>query len=223
MILLPDKTTYDIGKFIIEQATVEYKEYLDENNDVDDVDELVQILDHCTDHYEGLFEWHVGDTDGKAVDWYFQSAITCYDGCISFVLDPNSIIGYWGPKSFIQSALKILSHECIHIAQRDLMGSEKFSTVPSGYTKGLDIMKKTGELDDLKRKYFEDPQELMAHGHDLYLELKEADVDISDDFENYDLLTWEKYRTIFDKNDKIMNRLRKYTTEYWNFYEDCSL
>jgi hypothetical protein len=139
---------------------------------------------------------------------------------MDIILDPDSIIGNWGPKSFKDSVLKTLAHETIHLAQRDRMGAEKYNTLPSGYMQGLKKAKKSGKEQDMIRTYFRDPQELMAHGHDLAQEIMASSnpEDALRNPEKYrnELPSYDKHRVIFPPNAKPLQKLLSYAAGYVN-------
>tara|TARA_R110002074_G_scaffold13412_1_gene47880 strand:+ start:422 stop:1111 length:690 start_codon:yes stop_codon:yes gene_type:complete len=203
---------------ILDDANAEYAEFLKKNNDKDDVEELVDILQSYSDSEELDLDWHVGDTGRKAVDWYIQSAVVQGDGSIDVIIDPDSTIGYWGPKSFKDSVLKTLAHETIHLAQRDRMGADKYKNLHSGYMQGLKKAKKSGKEQDMIRTYFRDPHELMAHGHDLAQEIMASSnpEDALRNPEKYrnELPAYDKHRQIFPPNAKPLQQLLKYASGY---------
>jgi hypothetical protein len=205
---------------MLNDAVKEYADFLESNNNKDDLEELADILQSYSDSDDLELNWHVGKTGMKAVDWYIQSAIVHGDGSIDIILDPDSTIGYWGPKSFKDSVLKTLAHETIHLAQRDRMGVKKYKSLPSGYQLGLRKKEKTGKERDLVRTYFRDPQELMAHGHDLAVEIIKSS-DPKEALRNpekfrEELPTYDKHRQIFPPNAKPLQRLLSYAAGYIN-------
>ena len=192
--LPPDHEYLALIGEILDEASAEYAEFLKGNNDQDDVEELADILQSYSDAEELNLDWHVGETD--------------------------SIIGNWGPKSFKDSVLKTLAHETIHLAQRDKMGAEKYNTLPSGYMQGLKKAKKSGKEQDMIRTYFRDPQELMAHGHDLAQEILASSnpEDALRNPEKYrnELPSYDKHRAIFPPNAKPLQKLLSYAAGYVN-------
>jgi hypothetical protein len=202
----------------LDDANAEYSDFLKNNNDKDDLEELIDILQSYSDSEELNIDWHIGKPGGKAVDWYIQAAQVHGDGSMDIILDPDSTIGYWGPKSFKDSVLKTLAHETIHLAQRDRMGVKKYKSLPSGYQLGLKKKEKTGKERDLVRTYFRDPHELMAHGHDLASEIQassdpEAALRNPEKFRD-ELPAYDKHRQIFPPNAKPLQRLLSYAAGY---------
>lgn len=203
---------------ILDDANADYAEFLKNNNDKDDMDELVDILQSHSNADELDLNWHVGKPNKKAVDWYIQSAIVHGDGSIDVILDPDSTIGHWGPKSFKDSVLKTLAHETIHLAQRDRMGADKYKNLPSGYMQGVRKAEKSGKERDMIRTYFRDPHELMAHGHDLAQEILASSnpEDALRNPEKYrnELPAYDKHRQIFPPNARPLKQLLKYASGY---------
>ena len=216
--LQPDQNYLARVGTMLDDANADYTQFLKDNDDKDDLEELVDILQSHSDAEEIDLNFLVGKTGAKAVDWYIQSAIVHGDGSIDVIIDPDTTIGYWGPKSFKDSLLKTLAHETIHLAQRDKMGAEKYSKLPSGYMQGVKKAKKTGKQRDMIRTYFRDPQELMAHGHDLAQEIIASSnpEDALRNPEKYrdELPAYDKHRQIFPPNAKPLQRLLSYAAGY---------
>lgn len=216
--LQPDQDYLSLVGNLLNDANADYANFLKNNNDKDDMDELVDILQSHSNADELDLNWHVGKPNKKAVDWYIQSAIVHGDGSIDVILDPDSTIGHWGPKSFKDSVLKTLAHETIHLAQRDRMGAEKYKSLPSGYMQGVKKAKKSGKERDMIRTYFRDPHELMAHGHDLAQEIMASSnpEDALRNPEKYrdELPAYDKHRQIFPPNAKPLQRLLSYASGY---------
>ncbi len=221
-VLQPDQLEIENLASVIDMTNVEYKEFLASNNDQDDPEELADIMTSIFDSMDVPIDVMVGNPGGKAVDWYIQSAVVHGGGEIDLILDPDTIIGHWGPESFKKSVLKTLEHENIHLRQRDRMGDDKYNTLPSGYMKGLKLQKKTGKERDLIRTYLRDPQELMAHGHDLAREIQ-ASSNPAQALRNperfrEELPVYDKHRLIFPANAKPLQRLISYASKYLKNY-----
>jgi len=218
--LYPDETfILDISD-VIDSTNTEYQQYLNENNDIDNAEELADIMNSLLQAYDlDHIYIDVGIPFVNAIDWYIQNAMVDGDGDITVMLDPTSIDGYWGPKTFKYVLLKTFEHEDIHMRQRDRMGEEKYNTLPSGYMKGVALMKKTGNQQDMKRLYFRDPQELMAHGHDLFREIeRSANPDVvlrNPELYREELPTYDKHRAVFPANAKPLRRLLSYAARYY--------
>lgn len=218
-ILEPKEDFMQPFMYAVEDAAREYAEFLQDNNDVDDPEELASILEAMFEE-EGLpITVHVGETGRNAIDWYIQAAQVVGNGEMDLILDPDSINGHWGPKTFIDVMRKTFEHETIHLQQRDRMGKEKYNTLPSGYMKGLEKFKKSGKERDLMRTYFRDPQELMAHGHDIYREVQASSnpQEALRNPEKYrdELPTYDKHRAIFPPNAKPLQRMLSYAARYF--------
>ena len=220
--LQPNKDYLEKVGYILDDATREYSKFLEKNNDKDDLEELVNTLQAFTDEDKLDITWEIGKSGIKAVDWYIQSAMVHANGHMDITIDPDSTIGHWGPESFKTSVLKTLAHETIHLAQRDRMGREKYSKLPSGYQLGLRKQEKTGKKRDLIRTYFRDPHELMAHGHDLAQEIL-ASSDPQEALRNPEkyrdeLPSYDKHRQIFPPNAKPLQRMLSYAAGYFQDY-----
>ena len=100
------------------------------------------------------------------------------------------------------------------------MGTKKYKSVKSGYQIGMKVFERTQDKMQLMRIYMSDPQELQAHGHDLYREIELLSLKTLTNIEDHieQLPTYQKYRTIFDMNDKVIKRLLKYTFEFFTHY-----
>jgi len=218
-ILQPDSDYINELSGILDNINIEYQAYLDDNNDKDDADELVAIMDSIFAAYDLPIAVHSSKAGTKGVDMYVQAAQVHGDGSMDLILHRDSIDGgHWGPKTFKRIILKTFEHETIHLGQRDRMGKEKYSKLPSGYQKGLLKMKKSGKMNDLIRTYFRDPQELMAHGHDLAREI-EGSSDPHSALRNpekyrKELPTYDKHRQIFPPNAKPLQRMITYASKY---------
>jgi len=220
--LEPNKDYMEKVGYILDDATREYSKFLEKNNNKDDLEELVNTLQAFTDEDKLDITWEIGKPGIKAVDWYIQSAMVHANGHMDITIDPDSTIGHWGPKSFKTGVLKTLAHETIHLAQRDRMGREKYSKLPSGYQLGLRKQEKTGKKRDLIRTYFRDPHELMAHGHDLAQEIL-ASSDPQEALRNPEkyrdeLPSYDKHRQIFPPNAKPLRRMLSYAAGYVQDY-----
>jgi len=218
-ILDPDQEFMQRFTYAVEDAAREYAEFLKDNNDQDDPEELASILETFFEEEDLPITVHVGESGRNAVDWYIQAAQVTGSGEMDLILDPDSIDGHWGPETFIDVMTKTFEHETIHLQQRDRMGADKYNKLPSGYMKGLKKAEKTGKERDLMRTYFRDPQELMAHGHDIYREvIKLSDPEAAlrnPEKHREDLPTYDKHRQIFPPNAKPLQRMMKYAYQYF--------
>lgn len=221
-ILEPDQEHLANIASIIDMGNTEYAEFRDSNNGKEDPEELAEIMDSLFHSMDLPIEFDVGPPNTKAIDWYIQAAIVHGGGEIQVILDPDSIHYDFGPKTFKKVLLKTLEHEDIHLAQRDRMGKEKYNSLPSGYMMGLRKKEKTGKEQDLIRTYLRDPQELMAHGHDLAREIQDSS-DPESALRNpekfrEELPTYDKHRVIFPMNAKPLQRLISYASQYLTKY-----
>jgi len=221
--LHPDANFITELSLLLDSVNEQYVAFLSDNNNVDDPTELADIMNSMFEVYDMDHIYvDVGSaTCVTAVDWYIQNAVVDGDGEITIMLDPSSINGYWGPATFKDVVLKTLEHEDIHMRQRDRMGVNKYNSIPSGYMKGVLKAAETGNQNDMKRMYFRDPQELMAHGHDIYRELQRLDnpqeaLRNPESFRN-DLPTYDKHRAIFPPNAKPLQRLLGYAARYFEY------
>jgi len=187
----------------------------------DDDPELLEII--LTKYSKNSpFSWSIAPEENKnPVDLYVHSASVYNNGNIHFNLDPITIENNWGPKTFKKIIMKILAHEVIHLIQQDRMGKEKYKTIPSGFMKGLKVAakNKSNDFNIVAKYYLSDPQEIMAHAHDLALEiadLKNPDMVIRNPQKYINQLpTYHKYRTYgFNFNDNVIKKLLKYTSDY---------
>lgn len=206
---------------IIDDSIEEYQEFLEENNDVDDIDELEAILnsnnvdelpiEFITDHgkRKDPNEWISAVADWTEKEGKF---VTVY-------LHATNLEGAYGPKTFKNILMRTLGHETIHWNQYDKMGASVLNTYKSGYQKGV-IKKNAGGNDrDLMRSYLRDPHELMAYAHDLAGEMKETDnpEEALRNPEKYkaELPVYNRFREIFPPNATQLRQLLKYTADYF--------
>lgn len=218
--LLPNRNVVRKSHKAITETNEQYQQFLDENNDDDNIIHLTDLL-NINFNKQGLnIFWDVEEKEEDAIDWYIHSAITYHSGEIVILLHPESIIGYWGPVSFMNVAMKTIEHESLHLQQKKKMGTKKWQTVKSGYQIGMQMFIKTQDRKQLMKIYLKDPQELQAHGHDLFREIELLGLNTLANLEYHteQLPTYKKYRSIFDADDKTMKRLLKYTFEFFTHY-----
>ena len=136
----------------------------------DDPDLLYRLLENRSQ--DEIFSWiMIPPGHGDPVDWYIHSAAIKEDGSVGIHLDYTSMDENFGPKTFVKSVKKTICHETIHLNQRKIMGEYLFDSIKSGYQRGIKLVEKTGNTQDLYDNYFSDPTEIMAHGHDLAFEI----------------------------------------------------
>jgi len=121
-----------------------------------------------------IFSWELAPKgNGNPVDWYIHSASMNEGDLIHFNLDYTTMEENFGPQTFRKSVKKTVEHESIHIHQSRLLGDELFDAIKSGYRRGMALYEKTSDTQDIFNEYFADPTEMMAHGHDLAIEILE--------------------------------------------------
>lgn len=222
-VLQPDEVQMELLSDALDLVNSDYEAHLSDNNDEDDPDHLAWIMDETFEEMGMSITVELGEPGANGVDWYIQSAIVYGGGEIDLILHYDTVTGgYWGPASFKKSVMKTLEHEHIHLSQRDRMGKKKYNSLPSGYQIGLRKQEKSGKESDLIRTYLRDPQELMAHGHDLAREVQSSSnpVEAIRNPEKYreELPTYDKHRATFPPNAKPLQRLISYATKYLQHY-----
>ena len=207
----------------VEAALQNYNDFLQENNDVDDIEELVDLLNfECEDDVpEVLF---VASHSERADPNEWISAMADFDPAegktITFVLHAKNLEGSYGPQTFIDTLFGALGHETIHWNQYDKFDPKKIDSHKSGHMKGTELIAKGGTQRDWMRSYLRDPHELMAYGHDLANDMMDSS-DPQQALRNPEMFkeelpTWQRFRQIFPKDAKQMKQLLKYATDYFN-------
>ena len=217
----PDKKFMIQVEDIIDDSMEEYQEYLDANNDVDDIHELEEILNQ--NNYDNLPIEFIA-TDQKREDpneWISAEAGIDKNGKFMQVyLFSKNLQGKYGTKTFEQLVMRMLAHETIHWNQYAKIGMDRVNKIKSGHQKGTELAKKTGDPKDWMREYLRDPHELMAYGSDLASEIKDLDnpeqVLRNPEAHKNDLPSYARYRTVFEPNSKEIKQLLKYTADYYN-------
>lgn len=219
----PDNAILDVMDSIIDSVNDEYKEFLEQNNDQDDIEELAELLNWEVEE-EGLpVVVHVNHEPRKDPNEWISAAASWEgenDKGIDIILHAKNLEGKWGPETFKQMMMRMLAHETIHFGQYDKIGKERLDKTQSGHQKGTAAVKAGGTERDWKRMYLRDPHELMAYGNDLASEIRDtADPDKTiRNIEAYrsELPTYERFRDIFPKDSKQIKQLLKYTYDYYN-------
>jgi len=217
----PAQDFIDEVELLVDDSLEEYQEYLDSNNDTDDIDELESILtsnnvdelpiEFITDHSKRKDpdEWL-----SAAADWTKEEGNT-----IRIFLHAPNLNGTYGPKTFKKMLMGLLAHETIHWGQYDRMGGDILNNYKSGHMKGVELFKKSGKSRDWMRSYLRDPHELMAYAHGLAEHMKELDnpEDGLRNPEKYinDLPIYKQYRDVFPANSKQIKQLLTYTAGYF--------
>jgi hypothetical protein len=203
----------------IDKANAEYSEFLQNNNDVDDIDELGDILNHYTARLPIEFEV-IDDPRQDPNEWISAEAGVSDDGeFMTFFLFSDNLKGKYGPKTFKDLLMQAIKHEAIHWNQYGRIGYDKLGKIKSGHQKGQELMKKTGDPKDWMRSYLADPHELMAYASDLATEIKQLD-DPENALRNPErykeqLPSYARYRQVFEPNSRELRQLLKYTADYF--------
>jgi len=206
---------------LIDDALREYGDFLDGNNDVDDIDELVELLNSYNDEEELPIEFHANHAPRKdPEEWLSASANWSreHGKSIDVFLHAKNLEGVYGPKTFKGVLMRILGHELIHFGQYDKLRPGVIDNYRSGHMKGTELAAKTGKTSDWMRSYLRDPHELMAYAHDLASELRDLD-DPGASLRNPEahralLPSYDRYRRVFPVNSPQVRRLLKYAADY---------
>jgi len=217
----PDVEFMNQVEDILDASIEEYAEYLEDNNDEDDIFELEEILNSNNDN-DLPIEFIASDQERKDPNEWI-SAMAGIDKKGPFMevyLFSKNLEGRYGPKTFKQIVMRMLAHETIHWNQYKKIGLDKIDTIKSGHQKGQEKMAKTGDPKDWLRDYLADPHELMAYASDLASEIKDLDnpeqVLRNPEAHIQDLPSYQRYREVFEPNSKEMRQLLKYTADYYN-------
>jgi hypothetical protein len=219
--LNPDNEMLEVMKQVLDAVNSDYLEFLNSNNDVDDIEELAELLNDEIEAEELPVVVHVNHEPRKDPNEYI-SAVASWEGDedkgIDIILHAKNLEGTWGPKTFKSIVLKALAHETIHFNQYDRMGKEKLGKTLSGHQKGTELVKKGGTARDWERSYLRDPHELMAYGHDLAGEIMDMENpnEVIRNIEKYknELPVYKKFRSIFHKEAPQIKNLLKYAVQY---------
>lgn len=219
--ITPDYDFITRVEILIDDSIEEYQEFLADNNDTDDINELEEILN--SNNVDDLPIEFVADySNRKDPDEWISAAAdwTEEDGkFITIYLHAKNLEGVYGPKTFKNIVMRMLGHETIHWAQFDKMGPDVLKNYQSGHQKGVTLKSKTGKESDWLRSYLRDPHELMAYAHDLAYEIKNTDdpESVLRNPEKYkdDLPVYQRFRQVFPPNSKQLKQLLKYTSDYF--------
>ena len=206
---------------IVDDSLAAYAEFLNDNGDVDDIDELEEILnsnnvdelpiEFIADHHprKDPDEWI-----SAAADWDPKTGKS-----VRVFLHAKNLERVYGPQTFKKILMRMLAHETIHWGQYDKFDPEVLNTYKSGYMKGVEKKKSGGTDRDLMRMYLRDPHELMAYAHDLADEMRDTDnpEDALRNPEKYigELPVYKRFRDSFPKDAKQIKALMKYTAGYF--------
>lgn len=221
-ILEPDHKMVATVSDIVDEVNIEYTEYLKQNHDNDDIDVLAELLNTKTKQAGLPIEWLAWyDERQEPMEWISAMASSGPDGDnLSVILWATNLETRWGPETFKEMVLQMLSHETIHFNQYSRIGRDRLGDIQSGHQKGEKLRAKTGKQRDWQRLYLRDPHELMAYGHDLSQEIKrtsdpekalrnpEAFID--------ELPVYNHFRNIFPPNARPLQKLLSYAARYIN-------
>ena len=202
---------------IVNKSVNTYMEEVEkvDNDWSDDPDLLAELL--CENSFGTIFSWNLTpEGNGEPVDWYIHSANVDNDGRINFNLDEQTIDGKFGSKTFNRVVKKTVEHESIHLHQEMIMGESLFKSIPSGYMKGMKLLEGSDDKQVLFNEYFADPTEMMAHGHDLAIEILEQNIAIQNLSKNLDKLP-TLHRHVhrgFPLDHIVTKRVIEYSNEY---------
>jgi len=201
----------------VDEALEEYQEYLDANNDRDNINELEDLLQASVDE-ELRVTFRTNYNPTKTNWWMSAEAATgeTEDGervtDIDIILHARNLIGVYGPKTFKRMLMRLVSHELVHKGQH--VRIPNLDKMASGYQKAA---RKTNHR-DWERAYLRDPLELMAYGETLAQEIADTDNPAMSlrNPEAYmeQLPTYARFRNIWPRNNKYIKTLLKYTSQY---------
>ncbi len=221
-VITPDYSAIDELAEVLDEVNVDYCSYLKCNDDEDDIDFLAELLNEKSAGCKLNMKWEAFDDKRKGPnEWMSAMAFTTKGGhrSITVTLWTLNLENSWGPKTFKKYVLRLLGHETIHFGQYDRIGEDKILGLLSGHQKGLDLVKETGNTDDWLKAYLGDPHELMAYGHDLAWEMRDADdpekaLRSPEEFMN-ELPVYERYHGVFKHNSKQLKSLLSYAAGYF--------
>lgn len=202
----------------VDEALDEYAEYLADNDDVDNIDELADMLEASIDD-ELRVDFVVNHEPTKSDWWMNAQAMTGEDEDgervtdINVVLNAKNMEGVYGPKTFKKMLMRLISHELVHKGQHSRIPD--LDKMSSGYQKS-ELQKSDPRAKE--RTYLRDPHELMAYGETLAQEIADTEdpqATLRNPEAQMDLLpTYARFRNIFPRNSKQIKALLKYTSHY---------
>jgi hypothetical protein len=216
----PDAKFMSAMERAIDRVIKTYGQYLDDNNDLDDIDYLAELLNRATAKLPVEFEV-IDDERQDPNEWISAEAGVDDDGeFMTMYLFSDNLEGKYGPKTFKNLLMQAMKHEAIHWNQYGKIGHKKLGKIKSGHQKGQEKMAKSGDPMDWMREYLADPHELMAYASDLATEIKQLDnpeqVLRNPEAHKADLPSYQRYRQVFEPNSKEMRQLLKYTADYYS-------
>ena len=220
MILSYNKILVDKMGVVLKEVGDKYESFLYFNNNVDDIDLLCKFLQERSNGFLDVVDWEVDwhEPDGDSHEWFFASTeIVNGNDHVTFVLKGKNLERFWENEIFEYEVLGCFCHETIHLAQFAKC-VDKLDNFKSGFQKGVDEWERTGNENRLWEEYYSDPFEIMAFGHNLYLETINSSEpeEVLREPENFldELPTYLTYRRVFEKGNKIIKRLLRYAYEY---------
>jgi len=219
-ILEPDQEMVSAVSNIVDEVNIEYVEYLDQNYNNDDIDVLAELLNKKTKQVGLPIEWLNYPDDRQNPDEWISAIASSGPGGdkLTVILWNDNLENAWGPETFKEMVLQMLSHETIHFNQYSKIGRDRLGDIESGHQKGEKLKAKTGKDRDHLRSYLRDPHELMAYGHDLSQEIKRTSDPIKalrnpEAFID-ELPVYNQFRNIFPPNAKPLQKLMSYAARY---------
>lgn len=202
----------------VDDALVEYQEYLDTHDDRDNIEKLEDLLNASVDNEDMIITFVTNHEETKGDWWMNAQAFTGEDEDgervteIEIVLNAQNMIGVYGPKTFKKMFMRLLSHELVHAAQHSRIPN--LDKMASGYQKSL--LSKTPR--EKENKYLRDPHELMAYGETLAQEIADTEnpqATLRNPEAYMDQLpTYARFRNMWPRNSKYIKALLKYTAQY---------
>ena len=220
--LEPDRDFLEQVEEIVDDALEEYAEFLVNNNDQDDIDELEELLN--ASNYDELPIEFIADHNPRRDPDEWISAAADWDPkegkSVRVFLHAKNLEGVYGPKTFKKILMRMLAHETIHWKQYDRFEPRVLDTYKSGYMKGVEKKDAGGTERDLMRMYLRDPHELMAYAHDLADEIKDntdnPELALRNPEKYIDELpVYQRFRQSFPRDSKQIKQLMKYTADYF--------
>ena len=220
---MPNSELIKTMSTVVDKVNDAYTQYLDDNDDYDDIYHLADLLNAATKEVDLSVDiiWaNYDDERSNPNEWISAMATPLKDrNKLLIILWGRNLEDKWGPKTFKEIVLKTLGHETIHFEQYRLIGMDKLQHIKSGHQKGQADVALSGDDLDYYKMYLSDPHELMAYGHDLCEEafkLENVDGAIRNPEEHIkDLPVYQQYREFFNKDSKIIKRLLHYAACYY--------
>lgn len=215
--LRPDQDFLQTLSDGVDEALEEYKEYLDLNNDRDNITVLEDLLNASID--EDLRITFITNYEKTNSDWWMNAeAVTGEDEDgervtdIDVYLHARNLKGAYGPKTFKKMLMRLISHELVHKDQHSRIPD--IGKMASGYQKAANAKSHR----EWENKYLRDPHELMAYGETLAQEIADTEnpqATLRNPEAYMDQLpTYARFRNMWPRNSKYIKALLKYTSQY---------